>query len=52
MSAMSDGLIMENCSYVASSFATVTEMDIERWSESRKEHFMVDRPFCVRFYNE
>ena len=52
MSARSDGLIMEYCSYVASSFAAVTEMDIERWCESRKEHFMVDRLFCVRFYNE
>ena len=54
MSARSDGLIMEYCSYVASSFAAVREMDIERWSESRKEHFLVDRPFCVpvHFYNE
>ena len=52
MSARSDGLLMEYCSYVASSFEAVTEMDIERWCESRKEHFLVDRPFCVRFYNE
>ena len=36
-----------------SSFAAIAEMDqVKRWSESKKEHVMVDRPLCVRLHNE
>ena len=38
---------------LVSSFAAVAEMDkVKRWSESKKEHVMVDRPLCVRLHNE
>ena len=38
---------------LVSSFAAVAEMDkVKRWSESKKEHVMVDRPLCVRIHNE
>ena len=38
---------------LVSSFAAVAEMDkVKRWSESKKEHVMVDRPLCVRLHNK
>ena len=38
---------------LASSFAGKNEVDqVRRWSESAKEHLMVNRPFCVRMYND
>jgi hypothetical protein len=38
---------------MASTFVGLEPMDkVKRWSESKKEHIMVDRPKSIQVYNE